>query len=183
MEVWKDIKNYEGIYQVSNKGQVRSLNRKEKCNLNDKFFIRKGKILNQTPNTNGYLRVFLSKNNKVITRYVHRLVAQTFLKQTSDKNHVNHLNGIKEDNSVSNLEWCTQLENNKHGFSTGLLKHGAQSNLSVLNKKEVFEIIDLSKEGHKIKNIAKKYGVHPCTITRILRGKSWYRETGIINKG
>lgn len=75
MEVWKDIKNYEGIYQVSNKGQVRSLNRKAKCNLNDKFFIRKGKILNPTPNANGYLRVFLSKNNKVITSYVHRLVA------------------------------------------------------------------------------------------------------------
>jgi len=180
MEIWKDIKNYEGIYQVSNKGKVRSLDRKETCNLNGKDFIRNGKVLNQIPNTNGYLRVFLSKNNKVITCYVHRLVAQTFLKQQKGSNHVNHLNGIKTDNSVYNLEWCTQLENNIHGFNTELLQHGENSNLSTLKKEQVFEIINLKKEGHKIKNIAKKYRVHPLTVSRILNGKSWFRETGII---
>lgn len=109
MEVWKDIKGYEGIYQVSNYSRVRS--------------FRKGtdRIMAQTSGTWGYLVVNIDKTPKL----VHRLVAEAFIPNPENKIEVNHINGDKFDNLISNLEWATPSENIRHAIATGLNKYTA----------------------------------------------------------
>ena len=110
-EIWKDIPGYEGLYQVSNFGRVRS--------------ILTGRIRKYGDNGHGYKFIPLCKNNKTRNYYIHRLVAALFIKNPYNKKTVNHINGIKADNYVSNLEWATQSENTQHGFDNGLIKQKA----------------------------------------------------------
>ena len=106
-EIWKDIIGFKGKYQVSDMGNVRSLNYHGK------------KITQQLryESVKGYLRVSLSDKNKVIRFSVHRLVAFVFIPNPYNKRTVNHKNGIKTDNRACNLEWMTYSENNKHSFA------------------------------------------------------------------
>ena len=116
-EVWKDIAGYEGLYQVSNFGRVKSLDR-EKSNGTG-VYILKGKI--KTANERrGYLGTQLYKNHKLKNVYVHRLVAEAFIPNTDGQETINHINGNKLDNRVENLEWVSNAENVKHAFQTGL---------------------------------------------------------------
>ena len=115
MEIWKDIEGYDGKYQVSNLGRIRSINT---C-IVDKFGkkrLYKGRIRIATLTHNGYYKVELSKNNVTQTRYVHRLVAFAFIENSDPqiKTEVNHINFDKSDNSVTNLEWVSRQENEKH---------------------------------------------------------------------
>lgn len=103
-EIWKDIKGYEGLYQVSNLGRVKSLPRKN---------VTKEKILNGGNNGDGYIKVSLS--NKLY--YVHRLVAEAFIPKIEGKNFVNHIDENKSNNNVNNLEWCTNKENINHSIA------------------------------------------------------------------
>ena len=96
--VWKDIPGYEGKYQVSNDGKVRSLNYKR---------TGKTKILKQNTNKDGYKTLLLCKNGKVKAYYIHRLVAIVFIPNPHNLPSVNHLNEVKTDNRVENVEWCT----------------------------------------------------------------------------
>lgn len=101
-EIWKDIVGYEGLYQVSNFGRVKS-------------FYGKKEILTNRPDRDGYYRTTLVKNKKRKDYYVHRLVAQNFIADIQDK-QVNHKNGIRTDNNPNNLEWCTCKENIHHSI-------------------------------------------------------------------
>lgn len=105
-EIWKDIKNYEGLYQISSLGRVRSL-----LFRNGTTRKKQTKLLSQTNNGNGYLIVSLSKNKKRKNKYIHRLVAEAFI--PNDKNYkiINHIDKNKQNNNVNNLEWCTQKYN------------------------------------------------------------------------
>lgn len=103
MEQWKDIKNYEGLYQVSNLGRVKSL------------WYGKERILKPGMNNYGYLRVPLRKNDKRILYLVHRLVAQAFIPNPDNLPEVNHINEVKTDNRVENLEFCDRKYNNTYG--------------------------------------------------------------------
>lgn len=107
-EIWLPVLEFDG-YEVSNKGNVRSLNYNRE---------KKIKVLKPTFDHSKYLKVGLTKNKKIFNRYVHRLVAIAFLKNTENKPCINHKNGIKIDNVVENLEWCTIAENNRHCIST-----------------------------------------------------------------
>ena len=109
-ETFKDIKGYEGLYQVSNLGRVKSLRR---WNAGER-------ILKSIKNKNGYYRVHLLKNGNSKNFYIHRLVVGAFLENKENKPCTNHKNGIKADNRAENLEHCTIGENNKHAFDTGL---------------------------------------------------------------
>jgi DNA-binding XRE family transcriptional regulator len=172
MEIWKAIPQYEGVYEVSNLGQVKCLER---------FVNGKGKgkklVLEQIINPQidkGYFRVNLYKNGKLKRIAVHRLVAIAFIPNQEEKPQVNHINGIKTDNRLENLEWVTLSENMIHAYKENLLvrkgeKH-TQNKLSVSN---VIEIRNLLSQGVKQDEIAKKYGVIRQTISCIKIGKSW----------
>lgn len=123
-EIWKDIKGYEGLYQVSNLGRVRSLEHYRKTDTGG--YIQKGRILKQeTIKGQGYCQVKLSKNGKTKRFRVHRLVLEAFVPNTMNKPYINHINAIRNDNRVDNLEWCTQSENVKHSYNLGNSKSPA----------------------------------------------------------
>lgn len=106
MEIWKDIRGYEGLYQVSNFGRVR----------------RRSKVLHLNTNTYGYKHVTLSKGNVQKTAVIHRLVASAFIENPLGLPQINHKDGDKSNNAVGNLEWVTQKENNRHAINSNLRK-------------------------------------------------------------
>lgn len=125
-EIWKDIPNYEGLYQASNFGKIKSLDRIRK-QFNHKGIATikyKGKILKQQIKKNtGYYAVALYDNNKKVKlKLVHRLIATTFLENKNNFPVVNHKDGNKKNNNVENLEWCTQSHNVKESYRLGLQK-------------------------------------------------------------
>lgn len=110
-EKWYPINNYEGLYEISNLSRIRGKN------------IRIASVGNH-----GYYSIDLYKNNKRKTFLFHRLVAETFIPKIKGKEYVNHKNGNKLDNSLSNLEWCTQKENVQHSFDVLRHKNNFQTN-------------------------------------------------------
>lgn len=116
-EIWRDIAGYEGKYQVSNLGRVRSLQYH-----NTKGIMRIGYLKPATDGC-GYLRCALSKNNKLATFKVHRLVASAFIDNPNNLPQVNHKDGDKRNNNVGNLEWCNNSQNQLHAYATGLNPH------------------------------------------------------------
>lgn len=132
-ELWKDIPNYEGLYQVSNLGNVKSLK----------------KELKKRQHRNGYLCVVLYKNKKAKEILIHRLVAMTFLNNKNNYECINHINGIKTDNRADNLEWCTYSHNTKEAYRNGLLK----ANYEVLrnnSKKLSTRVLQLDKNTKEV---------------------------------
>ena len=157
MENWKDIKGYEGLYQISNEGRVRSL-------------IGKEKILKPL-NTIGYFFVRLSKDKIIKNYYIHRLIATHFLDNPDNKPQVNHINGIKTDNRLSNLEWNTRSENMKHADDTGLRNiKGSNHGQSKLTDQQVLKIRSSNLKG---KELSKIHGVSQSTISLIKNRKKW----------
>lgn len=118
MEIWKDINGYVGLYQVSNFGNFRSLDRL--VLKNEKQFLIKGKIKKAWLNGRGYLQVTLYKDGVGKHLIAHRVVAQEFIYNTYGKPQVNHIDGDKTNNHVDNLEWVTNGENQKHAYKMGL---------------------------------------------------------------
>jgi len=116
MENWKDIKGYEGLYQISDKGVVKGVDRVLSYNAN-KTKQWKGKVIKTIVDHLGYCRVSLCKNGSVKTGKIHRLVAEAFL---NGEGHINHKDGNKLNNDVNNLEFCTNKENLHHAFISGL---------------------------------------------------------------
>lgn len=127
MDIWKPIKGYEGLYEVSEHGEVRSLERYVPTGIRHSDFRKvKGRILKKALKSNGYYTVDLSKENKVKTISVHRLVALAFLPNPNNFRVVNHKNGIKTDNRVSNLEWTTDIRNHHHAAENNLRENVGQ---------------------------------------------------------
>jgi hypothetical protein len=160
IEHWKDIPEYEGVYRVSNLGRVKSLKQ------------GKDKILKTRDNGRGYMQVSLRKEGERKRFLVHRLVMFTFLGE-SDMD-VNHINGIKADNHLENLEYCTRSENMIHAFNTGLSipvkgeKHG-RSKLT----RACAERIKYGHQGMTQKEIAEIYGIAREQVSAIRSGKNW----------
>jgi hypothetical protein len=163
MEVWKDVKDYVGIYKVSNYGRVKSFHKKEP------------RIIKPGKDKDGYLQFCLSMNGNKLMRKVHRKVAETFIHNIDNKKCVNHINGIKDDNRVENLEWCTNSENMQHAKRSGLINQtGSNSVKAKLTLNDVDMIRKLYKE-NKIyqKELAKIYNVSQSNISKIILCKSW----------
>lgn len=123
-ETWKDIKNFEGLYQVSNLGRVKSLARKAG------FIIRKEHIIKSSVKENGYLKVNLYKDNKCINKNVHRLVAEAFIPNPNNYPCINHIDYNKANNIVDNIEWCSYAHNNK--YSNCQIKAGKSTRIPIL---------------------------------------------------
>jgi hypothetical protein len=160
-EIWLDVIGYEGLYQVSNLGRVKSIRRKKQI------------IMNPTVRNVGYCCLTFYKRDVKKMHDIHRLVCQTFLPNPYNKKTVNHINGIKTDNRLINLEWSTQKENVNHASLNGLRKDkGEHNNFSKLTNEEVYKIKYLHKDLTQVE-IGKIYGVKQSTISSILLGQTW----------
>ena len=200
-EVWKEVGGFDGDYEVSNYGRVKSFKR-----------YKKGKILEPGKDSNGYLQVNLYNNKKPHPKSIHRLVLEAF-KPNKDltKTEGNHLDGNKKNNYVGNLEWCTHSENLKHAYKLGLMipmkgqnhpfygkKHleeerkkqsetrkelfrigklnlkGEKNPRSKLTDKKVIKIWKYINEGILTqKEIGEIFSVHSKTISKIKTRKTW----------
>ena len=117
---WKSIQEYAGLYEVSDRGQVRSLDRSVHTGIkNIKSRIVKGKVLKQNRKKNGYMTVDLCKDGAVKTVLVHRLVADAFVPNPNGSHFVNHIDSNRANNAANNLEWVTSSENRTHGIKSG----------------------------------------------------------------
>ena len=119
-EIWKDIKNYEGCYQVSNLGRVRSLTRKVKTFNGVR--TSNGQLLKPLKTNTGYYRVDLKQNQKDKYMSIHRLVAEAFIPNPNNYPIINHKDNNPQNNCVDNLEWCTQSYNVKYAYKYGNAK-------------------------------------------------------------
>lgn len=128
-EEWRAVAGYEGLYEVSNLGRVRSLDRVVINKLGQRRHI-KGQIIKVIPKENGYLHINVWENRKPIHKYVHRLVAEAFIPNPNNYPVVNHKDEDKTNNRVDNLEWCTQqyniTYNNVHNRSKATMKKRVQ---------------------------------------------------------
>jgi len=172
-EIWKDIPGYEGCYQASNLGNIKSLNY-------NKTKFSKNLVLNKQHD--GYVRVTL--NNKSYP--VHRLIGITFIPNIFNYHEINHINGIKNDNKVVNLEWCTRSMNTIHAIKTGLQrpikytdsirkklsigKIGSKNPASKLKKEDIIFILK-NKKNYTAKEIAKMFNISSYYVYDLWRKK------------
>ena len=139
-EIWKPIRDYEGLYEVSNLGRIKRLG-------NDKN--RKEKILKPYKNKLGYLRVTLSKDNKVKYMFIHRLVAIAFIPNPENKPCIDHINTIPSDNRVENLRWATYKENMNNELTKEKLSGENSNNYGKPRSEEIKKKISESQKGGK----------------------------------
>lgn len=170
-EIWKDIEGFEGAYMASNFGNIKSVERLKKDTVGRKRVFPE-KQITKIVNVKGYYQVNLYKN-KNHTKTVARIVAKLFVPNPHNKPQVNHIDGNKQNNHVSNLEWVTAMENITHSIETGLkrIARGEQRPLTThLKEKDIHEI-RLSKSMKK--DIAKQYNISIATVWNIRTHKTW----------
>ena len=172
-EVWKDITGYEGLYKVSNKGNVRSVERKDsigrRCG---------GRVLKPLNHRRGYLQVDMYKNGKVKRKYIHRLVAEAFIPNPKSFLEINHIDEVKDNNELSNLEWCTREHNNNYGKRT----EKVSKKVKAVNIKtgEVLTFNSIREAGRK--GYTREYvssacrGVYNTGGGNLYRGHKWSYE-------
>jgi len=172
-EIWADISGYEGEYQVSSQGRVRSVERVAYYLRAGVEIMRKHRsvVLAPNDNGNGYLSVCLGRDNR---RYVHRMVCAAFCDNHDSLPEVNHKDGNTQNNVASNLEWCNRLYNIGYKETTDTQLKGDRAWNAKLNNANVKQIKSMvhNKEARQC-DIAKAFGVSRETICGILHGRTW----------
>jgi len=165
MNVWKEIDGYNGDYLISDNGKVKS--------------VRTNRIMKSNLRT-GYPSVGLSLKGKTKNVRIHRIVAMEFIDNPYDKRCVNHIDGNKENNNASNLEWATHSENNLHAMRNGLNQapRGHDQNFSKLTNENVKKICERLENNEIPKDICKAFNVSGRTIYDIKQGNTWSWLTG-----
>lgn len=170
MEIWKQIEGFEGLYEISSYGRVKTLRSSPKLKSGDflsnsiECAIRNGK---------GYKTVTLYKNKVGKQLMVHRLVAKAFIPNPNNKPQVNHKDADKHNNNVDNLEWVTNLENKEHSVLNGLSGKGEKNSMAKLTSKDVKYMRYLYSIGIKPAILAKKYNICKQHLHSIVKFKSW----------
>lgn len=158
---WGWVPEYEGLYLVSDEGDVISLPKRGRVGI---------ELLQQTTSS-GYKQVSLFKDGKYKRVSVHRIVASVFCENPMVKEQVNHKDGDKQNNDAANLEWCTSSENNKHKYEVLGVKHSVKSRRLFSND----QVRAIRKSSKSSRAVAREFGVAPGTINQIRKRKS-YRE-------
>jgi len=172
MEVWKNIVGFEN-YKVSNLGNVIGLEIKTDFGRATKIYPER--VINAWIDKKGYHYIDICKKGKYKRYLLHRLVAMHFIENTHKKPQVNHIDGIKSNNKVENLEWCTAKENLKHARDTGLNDNSGEKNYqSKLSESDVLYIRN-SKETQK--QLCEKFNISQSGISSVLRFKT-YKNVG-----
>ena len=164
MELWKDIQGYEGLYMVSNQGRVKS--------------IRGNRVLKKRLTYDGYVKVTLTVDYKAVDKRVHRLVAEAFVPNPNELETINHIDGNKENNDASNLEWCDRHEQMQHAYSLGLKKPlaGVKNPIAKLTEDDIRYIrANYKRQSREFGTVAlgRKFGVDNSIIGKIVRGISY----------
>lgn len=165
IEIWKDIEGYEGIYQVSTLGRVRSIDRVTKVGNIYKNY--KGRVLTPSKNPAGYKTVSLIKEGHKKTHTIHTLVAKAFIPNPENKEEVDHINTIKEDNTIYNLRWTTRLENINNPLS---LKHNIEGHKQYAHPIKGVSNIDGSEIYFRSKWEAGLNGFSRSAINKCIKG-------------
>lgn len=167
-EAWKAIPEFEGIYEASDLGRIRRIN-----------FVFKGRkppyYLKPLNHPHGYQCVALHKDDKQKTYLIHRLVMAAFRGPSSL--HVNHKDGDKKNNIISNLEYCTQKQNAEHASKHDLVAHGQRVSGAKLNEDKVREVRALFAQGVNYKEIGARFQMHPMNVYHIVNRITWKRVT------
>jgi hypothetical protein len=169
-EIWKEVPNFNGRYFASESGKVKTISWRNSG---------KESILKPAKDKKGYLKTVFVRDGKNIPVRIHRIIALTFIPNPDNKPEVNHKNFIKDDNSKSNLEWCTGSENVIHGIVNGKIKiptcpkekkaKGSKNGASILNEQQVKEIrLKFKPRVYTRQMLGEEYGVSPLTIKDVI---------------
>lgn len=166
-EIWKDIPEFEGYYQISNLGRVRSMDRKIYNSWNDMFQNYTGKIMHPSRRKKGYLGICLTKNNKQKSFLIHRLVAEAFIPNPNNYPQINHKDEIKTNNCVENLEWCDCKYNVNYGSCKANSSRTRTNNM--YNQKPVM-CIETGVVFYNSRDVERKTGINSSNIRSACRG-------------
>lgn len=166
-EIWNPIKNYEGLYEVSNLGRVKK--------LVGHYNTNKESIIKQRKTNYGYITVCLTKNSKTSFKLLHRVLAMAFIPNPENKPYINHKNGITDDNRIKNLEWCTPKENSQHSYyelknRKGCFSKGMKST-NMLSVKQFSKNGELLNVYESLTEAAFKTGAWVNAISGCLKNK------------
>lgn len=190
-EIWKPVKGFEGLYEVSNMGNVRSVDRY--VMFGDRCCFLKGKPRKPYLTPKGYLSATLSKNKKGKNYLVHRLVAEAFIANPNESPFVDHINTIRDDNRVENLRWCSYKENSNNPLTIEHIrsKEVQEKRLATVRKKQSchceIPVYYIDEDGSKISfksmaeaerqtNVLSSYISLSVNKKRPTLGKQWYKE-------
>jgi len=171
-EQWRDIPSFIGILQASNMGRIKRLPRYRNTKNGSRAYMPE-KILAQTISNYGYYKICISIDNKVHHLSVHRLIAEAFVPNLNIQYQINHINGVKTDNSIENLEWVSCTENIRHAHATGLSAVQPKGKANKLSKKLYqYDLNDnLIKEWSGIREVCRELNIDRANMNRHLNGK------------
>jgi hypothetical protein len=175
-ELWRPVPEHGGRYEASTLGRIRSTNRKQQ--LVNRVCNYRGRLLRYWTHKVGYFCCRLGADGR--DPFVHRHIATTFLPNPDSKPTVNHKDGDKLNNAVSNLEWATWSEQSFHRARVLKKMVGEGHGMAKLTEANVMECIALRVGGETIRELAARFGVSSGAIERILYGKTWSSVTGIV---
>ena len=169
-EIWKDIEGYEGLYQVSNMGNVKSLGRYRKTKHNGVAWLKE-KIMKPKIGKNGYYEISLMKNGKHKSHIIHRLVAKAFIPNPENKPCIDHINTNRFDNRIENLRWCTQKENLNNPISVEKQQNDPKKSkpILVIKKGEIVMFFPSASE-------AGRKGFTLSSVTECARGEKKHHK-------
>ena len=182
-EVWKDVKDYEGLYQVSDRGNVRSVDR-----INHIGRRYNGRILKPRYDKDGYLRVGLCKDGKMKSKYIHRLVAEAFIPNPNGFSQVNHKDENPSNNKLSNLEWCDAWYNSNYGTRNERISKKVRAvNIETGDIIRFKSTAEAGRKGYDQSNVAAACkGIYKNTSGKLIggdgrtyRGHRWYYEEDV----
>jgi hypothetical protein len=171
MELWKEIPGYEGLYEASTEGRVRSLPR-ETVHYTGKRIVRGGRVLNGCTTPTGYIQVSMSKDGRTSGARVHTLVALAFIGPRPPRLVVRHLDGNGKNNTVANLAYGTPQDNSDDMDKHGTVLRGERHGCAKLNAEQVAKIREMAKYRSRI-SLAQLFDMSDQQISNIVLGHQW----------